>query len=57
MAGKSQIFKFTGAPMLPGDYMLNVVRELTVLLMEQAVLTSVTSSSPNQFPNMRRQHR
>ena len=43
--------------MLPGDYMLNVVRELTVLLMEQAVLTSVTSSSPNQFPNMRRQHR
>ena len=57
MAGESQIFKFTGAPMLPGDNMLNVVSKLTVLLMKQAVLTSVASSNPNQLPDMRCQHR
>jgi hypothetical protein len=50
MAGKCQVGKLFGATMLFGNDVLNVVREITVLLLEQTVFAAIPGSLTDQVP-------
>jgi hypothetical protein len=50
VAGQREVVNVIAPPVLLGDDMLDVVRQLAVLLAQQAILTTVICSSPDKVP-------